>query len=608
MHRGQDADQFDVGAQRAIRTPGPQDTAEWRQGRACSGLTSRFILAYMERQTGRKGVEMLLDRAGMSEREHELNDENSWFSFQEKIRLWDAAVAVTGDPRVAERVGECALEFSVGLSLKRALRALGSPDFVYRNVARANSKFNWAHSLEVSDRGAGRVRLVYRDVAGIGYHHYDCDYTTGLLRTVPQLFGLPQARVAHSSCGARNSDHCEFDVHWAANTRHVGRAALAGGGVGAGLVISGLVVDPILLQAGAAVLVGSAVTGAVRTWRFMSRKVEALETRVRDQDEAAQAQLSSLATLSSDLRLDEVLDRITATATSAIGGADFALLVADAEGMHANRHSGLSSPALHSLELWAADSRRALHDGPLVIDDLATVPVLDGLVSATELPLGSACAVPLIFAERLLGVLIALAPGATVFLPQDVRALETYAGHAAIAFSNARLVDQLERQAAEDPLTGLANKRALQLACEAELSRATREDSWLSVVVLDLDHFKQINDRYGHPYGDAVLVNVATALRSAVRGHDLVARAGGEEFVILLPGTDPIEAHAVAERARFLVGQVPVPAGRLSSSAGVSAVSGGGAELHELLDAADRAMYQAKRAGRGRTELAPVGV
>jgi diguanylate cyclase (GGDEF)-like protein len=606
MQDPRDADQVPVGAQRAIRAQAPQAAARWRQARAGSGLTSRFILAYVERHMGRQGVEALLAGAGMAERERELSDENSWFSFEEKIGLWDAAVEVTGDRQVAERVGECAIEFSVGLSLKRALRALGSPDFVYRNVVRANSKFNWAHSLEVADRSPGRVRLEYRDVSGVGYHHYDCDYTTGLLRTVPQLFGLPQARVSHPTCGARNGDHCEFDVRWAADTRHVSRAALASGGVGGGLAVSGLVVDPILVEAGLAVLIGSAAMGALRTWRFMSRRIEALEARVRDQDMAAEAQLSSLATLSSDLRLDEVLERITTTATSAIGGAEFALLVADAEGMHANRHSGLPAVALGSLERWATDSRRALHEGPLVIDDLATVPALDGLVSAEELPLGSACAVPLIFAERLLGALIALAPGATVFLPHDVRALETYAGHAAIAFSNARLVDQLERRAAEDPLTRLANKRALQLACESELSRAARDDSWLSVVVLDLDHFKQINDRYGHPYGDAVLVNVAKALRSAVRGHDLVGRAGGEEFMILLPGTDPMEARSVAERARFLIGQVPLPEGRLSSSAGVSGVSGRGAELHKLLDAADRALYQAKRAGRSRTELIPV--
>ena len=172
--------------------------------------------------------------------------------------------------------------------------------------------------------------------------------------------------------------------------------------------------------------------------------------------------------------------------------------------------------------------------------------------------------------------------------------------------SNARLVDQLERQAAEDPLTGLANKRALHLACEAELSRAARESSPMALVVLDLDHFKQINDRHGHPFGDQILVAVAKALRAAVRGHDLVARNGGEEFVILLPGADAGEAHSVAERARCLVAEVALPNGRLGSSAGVAAISGDGVGLHQMFDAADRALYRAKRLGRNRTELAAV--
>src|SRR5581483_7455068 len=116
-------------------------TAVWRRERAGSGLTSRLILSFIERTGGREMVDEVLAEAGMAAKERELRDESCWFSFDEKIRLWEAAEAVTGDPRIAERVGESALEFSVALTLKRALRALGSPEFVYRNVARANSKF-----------------------------------------------------------------------------------------------------------------------------------------------------------------------------------------------------------------------------------------------------------------------------------------------------------------------------------------------------------------------------------------------------------------------------------------------------------------------------------
>jgi hypothetical protein len=125
---------------------------EWRRAHAGSGLTSVLILAYVEREGGREAAQRMLERAGLAEREQELRDESTWFSFETKIKLWAAAEAVTGDTRVAQRVGESVIEFQVALGLKRALRALGSPEFLFRNVARANGKFNWAHRLEVVSR------------------------------------------------------------------------------------------------------------------------------------------------------------------------------------------------------------------------------------------------------------------------------------------------------------------------------------------------------------------------------------------------------------------------------------------------------------------------
>jgi diguanylate cyclase (GGDEF)-like protein len=179
--------------------------------------------------------------------------------------------------------------------------------------------------------------------------------------------------------------------------------------------------------------------------------------------------------------------------------------------------------------------------------------------------------------------------------------LTAYAAHAAIALSNARLVERLERQAAEDPLTGLANQRAFQRACVAEFSRAEREGGSVSIVILDLDHFKAINDEFGHPYGDQVLCGVADALRTSVRPHDTVARMGGEEFAILLPSTDRETARDVAERMRAAVGRVPVRDGVLRSSAGVASGSPPSVTSAYLVQQADRALYEAKRRGRGQT-------
>jgi diguanylate cyclase (GGDEF)-like protein len=561
-------------------------------------------LSYVEREAGRPAVEELLSLAGLADREAELRDESSWFSFAEKIRLFEAAVEVTGDDRVAEHVGESALEFSTGLALKRALRALGSPDFVYRNVARANSKFNWAHEMELVVSEPGQLRLSYRDVSGVGYHPIDCQYTTGLLRTIPQLFGYPPARVSHKFCGAAGADHCQFDVQWVGGAHANTRPILLAGASGAVFAVAGVFVDPLLIPIGAALAVGSAVVAGIRATLFMRRRIAALETRVRDQELQVEAQLGSLAALSSELRLDEVLDAVTTSASTAVGGAEFVLLIAEADRMRADRHSGLSPDSLWRLERWARESEQLLTEGPVVIDDLGSVASLAELTIESELPLGSACAAPLMYRDRLLGALVALAPGANVFLPQDVRALVTCASHAAIALSNARLVEQLEREASEDPLTGLANKRSFELAYSAELNRAGREGGPTAMVTLDIDHFKQINDRYHHGFGDQVLIAVANAVRGAVRDYDTVARVGGDEFVVLLPGTNAEDAQAVAERARALISEVELPEGKLSCSAGVAAISGAETPGEAILDAADSALYEAKRQGRDRTRLA----
>jgi diguanylate cyclase (GGDEF)-like protein len=590
-------------ARQAPADPG-EHAASWRRARACSGLTTRLIIAYLERKDGRAAVDELLAKAGMSDREAELRDENSWFSFETKLKLWDAAAAVTGDPKVAERVGESALDFSIGLGLKRALRALGTPDFVYRNVARANSKFNCTHHCEAVVSEPGHIRLAFRDLSGLGYHRYDCEYTAGLLRTVPQLFGFPPARVTHQFCGRRGADHCEFDVQWVSGVPSATRPIVLTGVSGAVFAGAGAVVDPLLLGAGAGMVAAAAALAWIRSAIFTRRRITALETRLRDQDMQADAQLESLAALSSELRLDEVLDAITTSASTAVGGAQFALLIVEGDRMRADRHSGLSADALWRLEHWAQESHRELSDGPIVIDDLSTVPSLAELTIDRPLPLGSGCAVPLIFRDRLLGALVALAPGAEMFLPQDVRALEIYAGHAAIALSNARLVGQLEREAAEDPLTGLANKRSFELAYAAELNRAFREGGSIAVITLDVDRFKEINDRYHHSFGDQVLVAVARALRAAVRSYDTVARIGGDEFVVLLPGANAEHATTVAERARTLIAEIELPGGKVSCSAGVAAIRGDELQASQILDAADAALYSAKRHGRDRIEMA----
>jgi hypothetical protein len=202
-----------------IAAAGPEHTemtSAWRREHAGSGLTSSLILTYVEREAGGQAVRRMLALAELSGAEQSLRDENHWFSYERKLALWRAAEEVLGDPDLAEHVGASVLDLSVAAGLKQTLRALGTPGFVYGNVARANAKFNWAHQLEVLEKSAATVRMRYTDVSGVGYHRYDCSYTKGLLATVPQLFGLPLAHVAHPVCGARGDAWCEFDVRWTA--------------------------------------------------------------------------------------------------------------------------------------------------------------------------------------------------------------------------------------------------------------------------------------------------------------------------------------------------------------------------------------------------------
>jgi diguanylate cyclase (GGDEF)-like protein len=146
-------------------------------------------------------------------------------------------------------------------------------------------------------------------------------------------------------------------------------------------------------------------------------------------------------------------------------------------------------------------------------------------------------------------------------------------------------------------LTELANRRSFDRSLERELTRANRTDGRLSVVLLDIDHFKQLNDTHGHVVGDSVLCQVAAALRECGREYDTVARYGGEEFAAVLPGCSSALALQVAERLRRAVEEsgadVPVTA-----SAGVATYPYDGVDAGSLLQAADQALYASKRSGR----------
>ncbi len=159
----------------------------------------------------------------------------------------------------------------------------------------------------------------------------------------------------------------------------------------------------------------------------------------------------------------------------------------------------------------------------------------------------------------------------------------------------------LEALAGTDQLTGLANHRHFQQALGRELARARRERVPVALVVIDIDKFKQVNDRHGHPRGDEVLRAVAKQLRKATRAGDLIARVGGDEFALVLPGANRDLAHDIAERARAGIGRIPTHGRQLACSAGIAFAPFDGRDASALLELAGGALSWAKRSGGAQT-------
>lgn len=212
----------------------------------------------------------------------------------------------------------------------------------------------------------------------------------------------------------------------------------------------------------------------------------------------------------------------------------------------------------------------------------------------------SAAAAPVRVRGSLWGVVSLTSKSRTGVTEAMMERLAQFAELVEIAIGNTEAWTDLELQATTDALSGLPNRRALEQHLDEQVALAGRRGTRLSAVVLDIDHFKRVNDTHGHLMGDVVLAEIAARLRSVARANEIVARFGGEEFVWLLPETDGAEALFAAERAREAIASEPFgEVGFLTISAGVC--EQGDATAGSLLDCADRALYEAKNAGRNRT-------
>ncbi|WP_229068004.1 diguanylate cyclase [Actinoplanes sp. DH11] len=359
-----------------------------------------------------------------------------------------------------------------------------------------------------------------------------------------------------------------------------------------------------------------------RMTRELQSYVQAL-TASRDQLRRHLAILGD--TLSSTHDLDRILPVILRTAMTATGARAGLLLLAEPDGRLAVRcGAGLTG----EWDVPAAElAQRRLVAGRGVLGTVAATgsPLRGASGPAPDEPAcESYLAVPICAPPDIedgegepgtLGVLALYDRlGSSSFDDADLRTLRTFAGQAGVAVHNVRVHEEAQRLSLTDPLTGLWNYRYLREVLWREVERASRFGRMLTVLVLDLDHFKEVNDTYGHTAGDLVLGEFARRVRLGLREVDVAFRQGGEEFVVLLPETDAYGGVIVAERLGAAVRDWPVPIDprrpdlddhvSITVSIGIAVFPEHGNTAQEVLDAADQALYAAKNAGRDTYRLA----
>lgn len=328
---------------------------------------------------------------------------------------------------------------------------------------------------------------------------------------------------------------------------------------------------------------------------------EVLRTRLRTANEALHRILRASTQLKAHLPLEAVLTNIVRAASTSLGYRLVLLSLQDrAEGVLAPRaHVGLSEqwPQLEPLripsESMAGPPATESHSSPFA----ALLP---------RSPLEQVVSVALVAGEQLVGILDLAGPERGEGVGEEDRVvLELFASQAVNAIRLARAHETTRLGSLRDALTGVANHGHFQETLYREVTRHARSGEKLVLLMVDLDDFKTVNDRHGHPTGDAVLKAVVTRILASVREMDTVARYGGEEFSVILPQTDATNGHGVAERIREAVAASPLPAGlsgpiRLTVSIGLAVYPDDAASKGSLVECADKALYAAKRTGKNR--------
>ena len=306
--------------------------------------------------------------------------------------------------------------------------------------------------------------------------------------------------------------------------------------------------------------------------------------------------------LNATLELPELLGRISTLVTERLRIDYFSVLLVNAEGRLEEAASvpPRATGTRGAFRLGEGAAGRAAESRlPVYLPDLALAQDARPLGPTN----GSLLSLPVVHQGQLLGVLNLQRSGTEAFAAEEVELLAAVADQAAMAIQNARLHAETVALSITDALTGLANRRHLFRQLEQEVARAERFRTDVSLVMMDLDHFKDLNDAAGHVAGDAVLREVAEVLRGQVRRVDVVARYGGEEFCLVLPQVSKPDALEVAEKLRRSIAEHSfgnTGPGAITASAGVAHLPSDATTLEGLLEAADAALYASKRRGRNR--------
>jgi two-component system cell cycle response regulator len=326
----------------------------------------------------------------------------------------------------------------------------------------------------------------------------------------------------------------------------------------------------------------------------------------------AEALRDTIAALNSTLNYEEVLDLVLANLARVVphDAANIALLNEDGM-IQIKRARGYEERRLEKKILAFSEPvdkfwtfTQAIHSKhPLVVPDTTQQPHWVHIPLSTWIR-SFACA-PIIVKGKVIGILNLDSAQPGFFTEEHARNLQTFADQAAVAIENARLYNDADRLAKIDGLTGLFNRRTLLEKAESEYNAARRYKHHLSLIMLDLDHFKKINDDYGHPMGDLALKQLATTCQKNLREVDIIGRYGGEEFLVVMKETTFDAAMQVAERIREQVKAIAQETDRgvlkMAISLGVATLEPGSEiSLDTLITKADDALYAAKAAGRDR--------